>query len=176
MTPTAASVRRALASVLEGRALNREQTRALYNPDPAANSLVEHLLDLRRHGVPVTVIRRLIDQVAHVLRLNAAEGSCENTVAGQLDEIAHALHDAECNDELHQSLSIKTTARVLRSPLARLDVAESITYFTACSAIKDAMRHTTPEQLRSKTLRHELGAGPHDRLLDFLAITEEVSR
>lgn len=102
-------------------------------------------------------------------------GGCENAIAGQLDELATSLHHAECNDALHQALGYRELARRLRGPLARLDIVESITYFTAAAAITDVLRATTPEQLRSRSLRHELGAGPHDRLLDLLASLEATA-
>lgn len=172
MTTTAHTMRRALHVALDGHAINRAEHRALFNRDPEVNSLAEHILALRDYAVPAHRIRHLLTAVRQVLELNEAEDRSHTDLAGQLDQLTTSLNDAELNNPVHQALGIKALARALRPALADLrNTQDGTTYFQAALTVRDITTRATSDQLHSKSLRHELGAGPHDQLLAFIDAT-----
>lgn len=149
----------ALAHACEAIALNRAQHRALYNPSLAVDSLAERLLALSGHGVPRPVIRALLRDVRTVLDLNTRERGAERRVTAALD----ALGSSE--------LTVKALARALRPELRTLrEDTDGTRFALAAIRLREVCEQQTPERLRSQALRHELGAGPHDQLVELLSV------
>lgn len=158
----------ALDATMEALSENMRQARLLFDPSPATDSVVEHVVALMKSNADVGAhALELSALLRSVVESNAREGGHEQTVAGLLDAITPLL------DRRRSGLTVKDAAGRLRGPLrvvdrARREVVEFRVYFEASCAIKDVLALLAPDVARGAGLRNQLGKGPHDLLLSLL--------
>lgn len=167
------ALRTMLGVELDAIALNQDQERRIFNPSPEVDSLSERLAALRRHRVPAALVDAIAADVRALYHLNHQEGDMERIVAGHLDQLAAAQHAAEtCPADgtvVSRQLGVKSLARALSPHLRTLrDEGSAEDSWAARRELRAIARRVTVAQLRSTTLRHELGANAHDALLSAL--------
>lgn len=170
MTPSHA-IRVALGGTLEARAIGEAEARRLFNPDREVNSLAERLIALRDHGVPRDDLRAIFTDLKAIIALNAKQCGHEADVAGQLDELAAALHHAETEAHVDRALGIKAIANTLRPALdviANPAAHPAAAYVRSVRDVDRIIASTTRTRLLSASVRHELGAGKHDLLAELI--------
>lgn len=166
---TAHDLRRAVDVAVETIAANREQHLLLFNPSREIDSLAEHIIALRHHGVPGAVISGLLRDVKRLLALNEDEHGGERTIAGTLDDLARAEHAAERGGgRLAGELSVRALVRALRGDLDTIGYGTGGTeYALAAARVRDICERVPHCKLTSTTLRHELGGRRHDLLVEM---------
>jgi hypothetical protein len=166
---TAGVVERAfLEPGLEAVALNRQQQRLLYDPSPAVDSALEHLLALWRLAGPPSSPQGSPDVAAHVTatlslgrRLassNAREREHVRAVCGEADRLTRDLRFAE-RVAADAGLSAKAIARQVRAPLTVLEGRDPDDQWAVVDAVfaLDLVFAAVPAaQLFSPAVRHEL--------------------
>lgn len=168
---SAAQLRAATGTALEGQALNHAQHRALFDPSPECDSLAERIVALHRHDVPATAIRGLLADIRAVLDLNAREDGCHRQIAGELDRLTRI---ASSTNQLAEALTVRGLVRRLRDPLTILLSPEQATAAQLVNA-RDIVRETIAisprDRLASTRFAHELGGRRHRRLLELMGET-----
>jgi hypothetical protein len=147
----------ALTAVIDAQVENDHQAALLFNTTPEVDSALERVCALRAHGVPQHVIGQLIDDLVAVYRSNERERRHERTAAGNIDQ---SLRGAT------QAITVKGFARSASVLLAGLDKPGA----KGVMARRALMRlcAENPAVLAARSLRHEIGASRHDRLMDEL--------
>lgn len=162
MTPR--PCQQALDHVLDARAVNQAEHRALVNLDtPEIDSLIEAIVRLPMPDATRVALSRYADRV---LALNTREAEHELQAAGQLDPLC-----ARC-----RTVGFKKLADTLRPQLAANTGNDGAAYVRLVCTIRRYAEdpQVGPATLRSRTLRHELGHGPHDALCALLTEIERV--
>lgn len=172
-------LREALDHTLDAIALNREQAKRLYNPDPQVNSLAERVIALRAHGLTTRMVAELISDIRAVIELNAAERGHEREVAGALDDLLRRLYfPNRAAVSSGSALGVKGAALRLRGPLRVLRSPAEHTaaeFVTAARQVCDVVDCCSEGLLRGGSLRHELRPMLHDQLLAILGDGEQVA-
>jgi hypothetical protein len=173
------TIRTTLGLTLNSIALNDAQRLVCFNPDPEVNSLGERIASLRTYGVPEPVIKALFGDVKAVLELNAIEGANERQTAGELDQLATVINDAERNGTSRAAHavvaaeSIKQIACQLRPHLAVLrgdGEHDGTAWSVADATVRDVIRRTPRSRLLSPTMHHQLRDGPFDQLRKLIGV------
>lgn len=171
MTPSSHAVRGALNSTLDAQAAGFLEARLLFNPDAEINSLAELIARLRDYNVPQAHLRAIFTALREAIELNARQLGHEGDASGRLDELAAVLHRAECEQRVTRALGIKAIAKALRAPLSVVSAPvthPAKAFVASIRTIDDVITQVPESVLRSPTLRHELGRGPHNALLTIL--------
>lgn len=125
---------------------------------------------LRERGVDAdALLAGFVTRLRQVIHLNDAELHGEQTLAGTLDELATSEHAAQRDPDMQSALTVRALAHALRAPLRAWMVADdSQGLWEAFKALDTVIRSVPVERLTHGSLRAQLGAGPHDRLLTLL--------
>lgn len=177
MTPSAHAVRGALASTMEAQAAGRAEALQILNPDPEVNSLAEYVVALKSQ-IDQTTYRAILRLLRDILALNIEQLGHEYDATGVLDELATILHRAECERQVTRAIGVKAIARNLRGPLGIISRPLGHTaaeFIAATRTVDEALDGTSETVLRGPTLRHELGRGPHNALLQILDAPTELA-
>lgn len=175
---TAHQARTAAHVAMDGAALNRAQHDLLFNPTPEVDSLAERLAALLRDGVPRDTIRFLFENVRELIDLNEAEHGCHTRLAGQLDDLARVLHEAERDTHAAHALGIKALARALRPALDVLSdpaAADPLALVRASRTISAIIERTPDAQLLNASVRHEIGQRRYQALIAIRAAIREAA-
>lgn len=123
--------------------------------------------DLLAPGMHATAINHALKHaLADLFRLAVAQGHELRHVCGTADKLAAAEH----NQGVRTALTVKAIARTARPALRVVASPGShtwIQFFTASCRLRDLIEQVPAERLAAPSLRHELGAGPHNRLLEL---------
>lgn len=142
---------------MEGCAVNDEQTRLLWNPDPAVNSIVELAQQALHSGVAVEVIADLITLTRKTLESNLRERGIHFELAGQFDDLAAQLMDQERNGSVRRQLTVKALGRALRPALTALRAGGSAIELAPHYRVVEQVFATVPSaQLFTASMRAEL--------------------
>lgn len=167
----ALQLRAATAIVLEGDALNQAQHRALFDPSPECDSLVERVIALREHGVPSMALRGLLADIRAVIELNAREGGCHRQLAGRLDQLARTFDGGR---RMQDALTLRGLVRTLGGrdgPLSKLvapDQADAAQLVRARETVRQVIASVPPDRLASDRLARELGRRRHRLLMEMV--------
>lgn len=157
-------VQPALDDLLGAQAENARQERLLFNPDTEVNSLVEHVLDLRRYGVPKDRLRQILADLREVLISNGREREGERTAAGVLDDLLRSMHAGGMRSQIR----VHELSRALRPLLAREGAGVQP---HAALAHRDILRLAETygtEKLLCAGLRWQLTPAQYTRLTELL--------
>lgn len=164
--PAQTATETALDHVLDARALNHAESRALINLDtPEVDSLLELINTLQ---MPRSTRHQLLRHLTQVVALNEHEGTSEQAAAGTLEPTCRR------KDRPH----IKWIASELRDLLAADWATDGTSYVRAAIKVRELLAnpHLPAGTLTGRTLAHELGdapGGPASKLHQLVALIEE---
>ena len=175
-TPVAAhsvlSASRDLA--LDCIAANDVQRHLFANKTPERDCFLDdfHVIHraLRERGVDAdALLAGFVTRLRQVIQLNDVELHGEQTLAGTLDGLATSEHAAQRSPDLQSALSVRALAQALRGPLRTFMAADQpLELWQAFKALDDVIRGVPMDRLLHGSLRAQLGAGPHDRLMTLI--------
>lgn len=153
---------------IEAMSIIAAELRALYNPSPELDSVIEHLLAIepssdeeREH---LQEIGRL---VVHVAMLNGDEVDQLRVIAGAADTLACDLHAEERNGT-SESLKAKAIAQRVRGPLDVLgEPADARAFVDAAWALRDLFDRVPEHRIFTEQVEHELGGRKFRRLREL---------
>jgi hypothetical protein len=174
---TTASIKPPLEATISAQFENDLQTLLAFNPSEERDSLAEHLAALLRPNCDVaSEAAQALARLRELLESNHRERGHEHTATGHLSLLHRTLHTG--GQRAVHGLSVIDAARRLRTPLRIVKQARDArrpadrpdwqAFMHASWAIKDVAGLLPADALRGSYLRHELGAGPHDLLLEIL--------
>lgn len=183
---TAATVKAPLEEIEAAQFENDRQTRLVWNPDPEVNSIGEHLVAALRDGVTLAdLVAALLPMHRELLESNQRERDHERAATGQLGLLHRTLYTD--GQRCPSGMSVPKAAGRLRGPLRIVKQARDAKrpeerpgwreFMHASWQIKDVVSMLPADTLRGGYMRNQLGAGPHDLLLDLLnpqTTTDEV--
>lgn len=156
----------ALEHVMDGRSENHRQARLIAALDtPEIDSAIEIAW-----LIPDKELRdRMLRILAEIHRSNTTEGHSEQQAAGVLDRAARTDHAVR----LHQApagkrLTVRAAANLLRPLLHRDRDRKPNARWELLRAIDQCVQQMDAAYLTGTGMRGELGAGPHDQLLQRL--------
>lgn len=158
---------------MDAVAANSYEHRLLINLEtPEADSLAEHIVGLRSHGVPHDAISGVLGFLGEVLEANTAEGAISHGLTGRLDRLAVAAHHRAGGERVRQAFTVlgvtrtlRPALRVLRDPDAQRD---GIEYVRACATVAEVLDTCPHDLLRSDSVARQLRATAHAQLLRLI--------